>query len=605
MIYILMILQVMGAGAANPNPAPAAITASNATITPDPANGFTIRAETIDSFERATIAPWTTRTGSFIWAIRDTTNTYGPNTVNQNGYRYAGVPAQDVLEYPPNSDSASLVSPTIDLTGWDSLFLSFAYWSDVEGSTDNFDGFEIEISPNNGTTWLQVDSTAVGHLNPTYDTRLCNTGPLGTDYTYCYDRQYWRTVASLNLIALGYVATGQQVKIRFKFAKDPLSGGQGVFIDDVRFGDVPPPDQQAPVITTTPLSDNPDTLLPTPVIASVFDIGSGVDPDSVYLHYQVETGSWIDVKMTNTAADTYQAVIPRQSYHTDIFYYITAFDQATPPNEGISATYNFEVTNALTIRLDDGQPYWGGSLGAAGNGLFTQFPLNTVGLDSGLLHQVKFFFDGAGPFDLQIFDWTGSAPGTMIGSVPNQHCPGYMWYTVDITNLNLHVVAEVVAGFIIDSDPTDTLFCMLDPTQDYPERLWGWYNGAWVQTLFNGGDMMEKLKVIPLPLPGVEEKPGTKPEPKVLSLSPALPNPARYIATIGFQLPVEQDVRLTMYNAAGQQVKTLVNGRLAAGAHRVAWNACDDKGQSVASGVYFYRLSAGAKNLTGKLVVTK
>jgi hypothetical protein len=598
-----MILQVMGAGTANPNPAPAVIAAPTANIASDPANGFTIRAETIDSFERAALAPWTIR--GYAWTIRDTTNVYGPNTHNLNGYRYAGVPAQDIAEYPDGNDTGSVISPTIDLTGWDSLFLSFAYWQDVEGVTDNFDGYIVEISSDNGTTWNQVDLNAVGHLNPTYDHRLANSGPLGTRYAYCYDRQYWVNVASVNLIAAGYVATGQQAKIRFKFAKDPLSGGQGVFIDDVRFADTPPPDLLAPVISTTPLSDNPDTLLPTPVMATVTDIGTGVDPDSVYLHYQVETGPWIDVKMTNTAADTYQAVIPRQSYHTDIFYNVTAFDQATPPNEGISATYNFEVTNALTIRLDDGQPYWGGSLQMAGNGLFTQFPLNTVGLDSGWLHQVKFFFDGPGPFDLQIFDWTGSAPGTMIGSVTNQHCPGYMYYTVDITNLNLHVVAEVVAGYIVDSDPTDTVFCMMDPTQDYPERLWGWINGAWVQTYFNGGDMMEILKVIPLPLAGVEEKPGAKPEPKVLGLSPAIPNPAHYIATIGFQLPVEQDVRLTMYNAAGQQVKTLVNGRLAAGSHQVAWNACDDKGQSVASGVYFYRLTAGAKDLTGKLVVTK
>jgi hypothetical protein len=599
-----MILQVLGAGTANPNSAPAVIAAPAATIAPDPGNGFTIRAETIDSFERATLAPWTTRSGTFYWAIRDTTNTYGPNTHNLNGYRYAGVPAQDIAEYPDGQDTASLVSPTIDLTGWDSLFVSFAYWADPEGVTDNFDGFIVEISTDNGATWRQVDSSAVGHLNPTYDHRLTGGGILGIRWAYCYDRHYWVNVASVNLIAAGYAAPGQQTKIRFKFAKDDLSGGQGIFIDDVRFADTPPPDLLAPVITTTPLSDNPDTLLPMPVIATVTDIGTGVNPDSVYLHYQVETGPWIDVKMTNTAADTYQATIPRQSYHTDIFYNITAFDLATPPNGSVSPTYNFEVTNALSIRLDDGQPYWGYSLAAAGNGLFTQFPLNAVGLDSGWLHQVKFFFDGRGPFDLQIYDWNGSMPGTMIGSVTDQHCPGYGWCTVDITDLNLHVVAEVVAGFIINSDPVDTLCCMLDPTQGYPERLWGWYNGAWVQTLFGGGDMMEILKVIPLPLPGVEEKPG-KPEPQVLSLNPAVPNPARYIATIGFQLPVEQDVRLTMYNAAGQQVRTLVNGRLAAGSHQVVWNACDDAGRSVANGVYFYRLSAGAKDLTGKLVVTK
>jgi len=603
MIYIIMILQVMSAGVANPTPAQTVVTAPAATINNDQGSVFTVRAETIDSFERAALAPWTIR--GYAWAVRDTVDVYGPNTHNLNGYRFAGVPAADIPQYPDGNDTGSVISPTINLTGWDSLFVSFAYWQDVEGVTDNFDGFIVEISSNNGTSWTQVDPNNLGHLNPAYDAHLAGSGPLGTRWAYCYDRQYWVNVASVNLIAAGYVATGQQARVRFKFGKDPLAGGQGTFIDDVRFGDTPPPDLLSPVITTEPLADNPDTLLPTQVVAVVTDLGSGVDPDSVYLHYKVETGSWVNVKMNLTAPDTFQASVPRQSYHTDIFYYITAFDLASPPNQGISATYNFEVTNALTIRLDDGQPYWGYNLGDAGNGVFTQFPLNAVGLDSGWLHQVKFTFDGPGPFTLRLYDWTGTQPGTMIGEVTGLDCPSAMVFTVDVTNLNLHVVAEVVAGFITVSDPVDTVCCMMDPTQDYPERLWGWIGGAWVQTVFTGGDLMEILKVIPLPLPGVEEKPGVKPEPKVLSLSPAMPNPARSITTIGFQLPAEQEVRLTVYNATGQLVKTLVNGRLASGSHQVIWNTADETGKPVAGGVYFYRLTAGAQDRTGKLVVTK
>jgi flagellar hook assembly protein FlgD len=84
-----------------------------------------------------------------------------------------------------------------------------------------------------------------------------------------------------------------------------------------------------------------------------------------------------------------------------------------------------------------------------------------------------------------------------------------------------------------------------------------------------------------------------------------MPNPAHSITTIGFQLPAEQNVRLTVYNAAGQLVKTLVDGHLASGSHQVIWNATDETGKSVAGGVYFYRLTAGAQDRTGKLVVTK
>ncbi len=599
MLYILMIVQVLGYGV---NPAPASYVVPEPTTNVVDLPTIVWRAETIDSFERATIAPWTTRSGSFIWAIRDTTFTYGPQTPNQNGYRYCGVPAQDVAEYPAGSDSASLVSPTINLAGWDSFFVSFSYWADVEGSTDNFDGMELEISADNGATWKQVDSLAGGHLNPTYDSRLCNTGPLGYDWTYCYDKQYWVNVASQNLIALGYVSTGQSIKVRFKFAKDPLSGGQGFFIDDVRFADVPPSDQQAPVFVHTPLSDNPDTLAPTLVSAEITDIGSGVNADSVFLHYKVENGSWNRVHMSNPSGNTYEANVPTQPYHTDIFYYLTAMDNAVPPNQGITPTYNFEVTNALTIQLDDGQPYWGGNIGT-NNGLFTQFPLIAVGLDSGRLHQVKFFFDGSGPFDCRVYSWGGAYPGPMIDSIANIECPAYMWYTVDLDPLAIHVIGEVVVGYMVKPDPVDSIFCMMDPTQDYPERLWGLINGAWQQTAMTGGDMMMRLKVIPTPEFAVEEKPGALP--RTVALGPATPNPTNRGSVISFQVPKDQPVRLAIYNVAGQLVKVLADGRYAAGTHQVTWNGQNESGQAVSSGVYFIRLNTDGRPLAGKLIVTK
>ncbi|MBE0432063.1 hypothetical protein IBX73_01205 [candidate division WOR-3 bacterium] len=228
---------------------------------------YPMRAEFVDSFERAGIAPWTTGgdAASGLWGIRDTTNTYGPQAPAWDGYRYAGHPSTDIPEYPsPGSNPGYLTwiaSPTIDITGWPALYISFSYWSDLEGAMTNFDGAIVQISPNNGTTWLQVDSNAVGHLNPTYDAHLANTGQLGTRWAYCYSTNPdWVTVSSQDLMALGYVAAGNQIKVRVNFAYDALSGGQGFFIDDVYIGDAPPPDLQPPVIAHTPLLDTPDTL---------------------------------------------------------------------------------------------------------------------------------------------------------------------------------------------------------------------------------------------------------------------------------------------------------------------------------------------------------
>ncbi len=65
------------------------------------------------------------------------------------------------------------------------------------------------------------------------------------------------------------------------------------------------------------------------------------------------------------------------------------------------------------------------------------------------------------------------------------------------------------------------------------------------------------------------------------------PNPFNPTTTIGFALPWPSEVRLEVYNVAGQRVATLMDGTVAAGCHAVAFD-----GGMLAGGVYFYRLAA-------------
>jgi PKD repeat protein len=74
---------------------------------------------------------------------------------------------------------------------------------------------------------------------------------------------------------------------------------------------------------------------------------------------------------------------------------------------------------------------------------------------------------------------------------------------------------------------------------------------------------------------------------------------------IRFQVPVESEVALTIYSANGQRVKELANGMFAGGKHSFAWDATDNAGQRVASGVYMYVLKAGDFVAQRKLVVMK
>ena len=84
--------------------------------------------------------------------------------------------------------------------------------------------------------------------------------------------------------------------------------------------------------------------------------------------------------------------------------------------------------------------------------------------------------------------------------------------------------------------------------------------------------------------------------PLVLPLEFALadnyPNPFNPTTTIGYVLPTAADVRLEVFNLAGQHITTLVSAHQLAGRHTVEWDATDAQGQAVVSGVYFYRLQA-------------
>ncbi len=64
-------------------------------------------------------------------------------------------------------------------------------------------------------------------------------------------------------------------------------------------------------------------------------------------------------------------------------------------------------------------------------------------------------------------------------------------------------------------------------------------------------------------------------------------------------------MELTIYNVIGQAVRTLVSEPQNAGRYVVEWDATDDHGQSLSSGLYLYRLQAGEFAAVGKMVLLK
>lgn len=71
------------------------------------------------------------------------------------------------------------------------------------------------------------------------------------------------------------------------------------------------------------------------------------------------------------------------------------------------------------------------------------------------------------------------------------------------------------------------------------------------------------------------------------------PNPFRGTTTISYVLQRPAHVELSVYNAIGQRVKTLVEGFNPTGEHAVTWHGDDESGRAMPSGVYFYRIRVG------------
>ncbi len=121
-------------------------------------------------------------------------------------------------------------------------------------------------------------------------------------------------------------------------------------------------------------------------------------------------------------------------------------------------------------------------------------------------------------------------------------------------------------------------------------------------TLFSGSlefasnDPVKPTLVVPVILRtgvvGIEEAPAL---PARFAISPNYPNPFNPSTQIDFQLPAASRVTLAIYNVLGQRIRTLVDHRLTPGHYRVTWDARNDNGAAVASGIYIFQFVASSQ----------
>lgn len=92
--------------------------------------------------------------------------------------------------------------------------------------------------------------------------------------------------------------------------------------------------------------------------------------------------------------------------------------------------------------------------------------------------------------------------------------------------------------------------------------------------------------------------------PSAFALNPAYPNPFNPFVNLSFTLPGAVNYSLNIYNVAGQLVRSY-DGIGMTGLNVITWNGRDNAGVEVASGIYFYKLSAAGFSATQKMVMMK
>ncbi len=206
-----------------------------------------------------------------------------------------------------------------------------------------------------------------------------------------------------------------------------------------------------------------------------------------------------------------------------------------------------------------------------------------------------------GSANLSITDWSLQGSGTWIGEPPGDVSVGLS------TPLPWSEVVWLATMQCIKTD-TDPAYLYIYPhttsscTPPAPCYVAGDVVGEIIPLVVSSGSY--ELPVFTA-APDLSGAPGPELS-RPFALQPCYPNPFNPTTTITYDLPRTVDVSLKVFDLAGRLVRILVDETaVAAGRHTVEWDGRDDRGRSVAAGVYLARLEAGEFSQVRRMALVK
>jgi len=106
---------------------------------------------------------------------------------------------------------------------------------------------------------------------------------------------------------------------------------------------------------------------------------------------------------------------------------------------------------------------------------------------------------------------------------------------------------------------------------------------------------------------GIGDTGGEVKTPRAFKLSQNMPNPFNPRTDISFTISegAGGDTELSVFTLRGEKVKSIISGSKTPGIYTVSWDGRNDRGETLPSGIYLYRLTSGGESLTRKMVMAK
>lgn len=202
--------------------------------------------------------------------------------------------------------------------------------------------------------------------------------------------------------------------------------------------------------------------------------------------------------------------------------------------------------------------------------------------------------------------------GLDLGALRISTDEGATWTTAQVTGVSSTVRALAASGNVLFAAASEGVFSSSNNGTSWTNVSTGLPGitplamVATNTTLFIGGRGGSALGsdrgrgVWQRPLTQLSVRQVSTERPSDFKLEQNYPNPFNPSTTISYQLPASSAVSLKVFDMLGREVATLVNARQDAGRYQVSFNAA-----SLASGIYFYRLQAGAFTQTNKMMLVK